>query len=140
MPLTGGRQSADEDKRPALPSPRSPQGFQSESVVVVLGVLYPSVLSQPGESNHHSDLVPLLPGLVTGRSCVGVVFYDPLSLTDNGCEIPSLQHRRNSAGDGHEDRAENRKAVARDLALLSFRKRLHDTKLRNLRLERDQTR
>lgn len=43
-PHTQRRQYAGQDKRCPLPSPGQPQHFPSESAVVVLGVMYPSVL------------------------------------------------------------------------------------------------
>lgn len=123
-PLTKGRQCADEDKRSPLPSIGSPQHFQPESVVVVLGVMYPSVFPQLVESNTHPDLVPLPPGLIAGRQSMDVVFYDPLSSSRNGDEVPrAARYRRNFKGDGHVNRTEAQKAVARDLALLSLGKR-----------------
>jgi hypothetical protein len=122
-PLTKRRESADEDKRSPFPSPRSPQHFQPQSVVVVLGVMYPSLLPQPREASAERDPVSLLPGVVAGRQSVDVVFYDPLS--SGGCEeLPQgAECRRNSTVDGHVDREEARKALARDLALLSLGKR-----------------
>ncbi|TLM80770.1 hypothetical protein [Pseudarthrobacter sp. NamE5] len=123
-PLTEIRQSADENRRSPFPSSRSPQDFQSESVVVVLGVMYPSVLPQLIEANTRLDLIPLPPGLVTGQQSVGVVFYDPLSPSRNGYELSqTAKYQKNPEGHGHVNRAEARKAVARDLALLSLGKR-----------------
>jgi hypothetical protein len=122
-PFTERRQCADEDERSPLPSPESQAHFQSESVVVVVGVMYPSVLPQLVEANH-LDLVPLPPGLVTGRKSVDVVFFDPLSSSRNGDEVPQpANDRRNSKGGGHVNRREAQKAVARDLALLWLGKR-----------------
>jgi hypothetical protein len=122
--LTGSGQSADDDKRSPFPSPPSPQHFRPESVVIVLGVMYPSVLPQLVEANTHLDLVPQPPGLVAGRQSEDVVFYHPLSSSRNGYEIPhTARNRRNSEGEGRIHRAEARKAVARDLALLQLGKR-----------------
>ena len=100
----------------------SPQQIQSDSVVVVLGVMYPSVLPQLVEANTHLGLVPLPPGFVGGRQSVDSnVFYDPLSSSRNGDEVPrTATYRRNSKGDGHLSRTESRKTVVRDLALLSL--------------------
>lgn len=123
-PLTEKRRCADEDKRSPLPSPESQPHFQSESVVVVLGVIYPSVVPQLVKTNAHLDLVPVPPGSVTGRKSVDVVFYDPLSSSRNGDEVPQpANYRRKSKGDGRVNRREAQKAVARDLALLSVGKR-----------------
>lgn len=115
--LTERRQCADEDKRSPLPNPGSPQHFQSESVVVVLGVMYPSALPQLVKANTHLDLIPLPPDSVTGRQSVDVVFYDPLSSSKNGEEVPqTAKYERSSKGDGHVHRTEAQKTVARDLA------------------------
>ncbi len=123
-PPIKGRQCADEDKRSPLPSIGSTQHFQSESVVVVLGVMYPSVFPHLVESNTHPDRVPLPPGLTVGRQSVDVVFYDPLSSIRNGEEVPrAARYGWNSKGDGHVSRTEAQKAVARDLALLLLGKR-----------------
>ncbi|WP_159735990.1 hypothetical protein [Arthrobacter sp. 9V] len=56
--------------------------------VVVLGVMYPSVLPQFGEANNQLDLVPLPLGVGAGKQNQQVVFYDPLSPSKNGEEIP----------------------------------------------------
>jgi hypothetical protein len=123
-PLTKRRQRADEYKHSARTNPGSPQHFQPGSVVVVLGVMYPSVLPQLVEANTCLDLVPLAHGLVTGRQSVDVVFYDPLSSCCNGKEVPRApEHGRNIKSDGHVKRTEAQKAVARDLALLWAGKR-----------------
>jgi hypothetical protein len=125
-PLPEGCLSADENKPCPLPSSGPPRHFQSESVVVVLGVMYPSVvLPQLVEANTHLDLVPLPPGLSTRRQSVDVIFYDPLSSSRNGDEVPqAAKYRRNSKGDGLVNRTEAQKAVARDLALLSLKTRV----------------
>jgi hypothetical protein len=66
-------------------------------VVVVLGVTYPRVLPQLVEADTHLDLVPLPPGLVLGRKSVDVIFYDPLSSSRNGEEVPQVpKYRRNA--------------------------------------------
>lgn len=53
-----------------------------------------------------------------------VVFYDPLAFSRNGDEALLVpKYRKKPEGDGHLNRAEAHKAAARDLALLSLRKR-----------------
>lgn len=121
--LTQRRQYAGGDKRSPLPGPEPAQHCQPESVVVVLGVMYPSVLPKPVEASTHLDLVLPPPGLTTGRQSVDVVFYDPLSSSWNGDEVPLVpKYRRNSRGDGYLNRNQAQKAVAHDLALLSLGK------------------
>lgn len=123
-PPTESRQYAGGDKRSPLPRPGPAQHFQPESVVVVLGVMYPSVLPPLVAASTHLDLVLLPPGLTTGRQSMDVVFYDPLSPSRNGDEVPLVpKYRRKPKGDGYVNRTEAQKAVARDLALLSLGKR-----------------
>jgi hypothetical protein len=122
-PLPQLPKSADEDKRSSFPSSRLPQHIQSKSVVVVLGVLYPSVLPQRGRTDTCLTLVPPPLG-VAGMQSAGVVFYDPLSPSRNGDELPHIaKYWRNPGRDVHRDRAEARRAVARDLVLLSEKRR-----------------
>jgi hypothetical protein len=119
--------SSDENTRSPLWSSGPPRHLQSECVVVVLGVMYPSVVPpQLVEANTHLDLVPLPPpGLSTRRQGPDVIFYDPLASSRDGDEVPiAAKYRRNSKGDGSVDRTEARKAVARDLALLSLKTRV----------------
>jgi hypothetical protein len=117
-PLTQRRKSADKDKRSSFPGSRSPQHVESKSIVV-LGVLYPSALPQPGETDTRLALVPPPLGVIEGRQSAGVVFYDPLSTLRNGDEDPHIaKYWRNPRGNAHTDRAAARKAVARDLTLL----------------------
>jgi hypothetical protein len=100
------------------------QPFPSESVMVVLGVLYPSVLPQHVAASTHLDLVLLPPALTVGRQSMDVVFYDPLSSSWNGDEVPlAAKYRRKSKGDGYANRTQAQNAVARDLALLRLGKR-----------------
>ena len=97
---------------------------QSESVVVVLGVLYPNVIPQPVAAGTHLDLVLLPPGLTAGRQSMDVVFYDPLSSSWNGDEVPlAAKYRRKSKGDGYLNRTQAQNAVARDLTMLRLGKR-----------------
>jgi len=123
-PLPQMPRSADKVKRSSFPSSRLPQHIQSKSVVVVvLGVLYPSVLPQRGQTDARHTLVPPPLG-IAGRQNAGVVFYDPLSPSRNGDQLPHIaKYWRNPGRDAHTDRAEARKAVARDLTLLSEKRR-----------------
>jgi hypothetical protein len=102
------------------PSLGSPQHFQSGSVVVVLGVMYPSVVSQLVEANTHLDLARLPPGLLTGRQSMDVVFYDPLSASRKrrGSFPWAGKYARNSKGVGHANRMQEQEDVARDLLCL----------------------
>jgi hypothetical protein len=123
-PPTERRRRAGEDKHSPLPSHESQRHFQSESIVVVLAVMYPIVLPQLVEADTQVDPVPLPPGLVTGRKSVDLVFYDPLSSSRNGDAVPqAAKYRRNSEGGGNINRSEAQKAVVRDLALLYLGKR-----------------
>ena len=123
-PASGRRQSADEDKRSGVPSPRLPRYGRPELVVVVLGVMYPSILPQLVEADTLLDLIPIPPRLRGGRQREDVVFYDPLSSVGDGEDVPqAAKYGRNSKGEGQVNRMEAQKAVARDLALLSIRKR-----------------
>lgn len=92
--------------------------------MVVLGVMYPSVLPQLVEDGTHRDLALSRPGVGTGRQSVDVLFYDPLTSMGNGDEVPlAPKYRKKHKGAGYVDRTDAQKAVARDLALLSLRKR-----------------
>jgi hypothetical protein len=98
--------------------------FNQKSIVLVLGVMYPSVLQQPGQTDTRLALVPPLLGAVAGRQSAEVVFDDPLSPSRNGDELPNIaKYWRNPRGDIHRDRVEAQKAVARDLSLLSEERR-----------------
>lgn len=122
-PLPQMPKSADEDKRSSFHSSRLPQHIQSKSVVVVLGVLYPSALPQRGQADTRLTLVPPPLG-VAGTQSAGVVFYDPLSPSRNGDGLPRIaKYWRNPGRHVHRDRAEARRAVARDLTLLSKKRR-----------------
>lgn len=122
-PLTERRQCADENKRFSLSSPAPQRNQRGETVVVVLGVMYPSVVPQLVEANTHLDLVAVPPVVFTGKE-VNVVFYDPLSASRNGDGVcQAAKYPSNSKGDGYLNRREAQKAVARDLALLSLGKR-----------------
>jgi hypothetical protein len=122
-PRTQRRQHAGEDKRFPRPCLGPPQHFPSEIVVVVLGVMYPSVLPQPVDATTHLDLpLPSL-GLDTPRQSADVVFHDPLSSQRNGDEAsPALKYGKKHKGTGYENRTEAQKAVARDLTLLFLAK------------------
>ena len=123
-PLSERRQRNDKYKHFPVANPGSPQHLQPESVVVVLGVMYPSFLPQFVGASTCLDLLSLTPSLVTGRQSADVVFYDPLSSSGNDKEVPlAPKHGRNFKGDGRVKRTEAQKAVARDLALLSVGKR-----------------
>lgn len=123
-PLTESRHGDDEYERSPFPSSGSLQDFRSESIVVFVGVMYPSVLPQLGEANTRPDLVPLPPALATGQQSLTVVFYDPLSPSKNGYELSKAgKYQRNFESLDHVYRAEARKAIARELALLSLGKR-----------------
>lgn len=113
--LTERRQCADDRKRAPLPKLGTTQHFQSEIVVVVLGVMYPTVLPQRVEADIHLDLVPLPPGLAKCQQGQDVVFHDPLSFSTNADAVPK-------AAKYLANRTEAQKAVAHDLALLSLRK------------------
>ena len=122
-PITERRQCADRHNTLPLPTPGSPRHFQSESALVVLGVMYPSALPQLVEADAHLDRIGRPPGLV-GRQSVDVVFYDPLSSKRKGEEVPqAAKYGRNTKCDGNVNRTEAQKAVARDLASLSIGKR-----------------
>lgn len=117
-PLTQGQQHASLDKRP-LPCTRAPQHLPSESVVVVLAVMYPSVLPRLVAASTHPDLALPSLGLDTGRQSGDVIFYDPLSSQRNGDEASlASKDRKIHKGSVYENRAEAQKAVARDLTLL----------------------
>jgi len=104
-PLTGRQQSADEDTRGPLASPGAQQHFQSDGVVVVLGVMYPTVLPRPDEADTHPDQIPLPPGVDSGRQSVDVVFYDPLSSSRTGDKVRQApRYPRNSKGDAYISR------------------------------------
>jgi uncharacterized membrane protein len=102
------------------PSPGSPQHFESGSVVVVLGVMYPSVVSQLVEANTNLDLARLPPGLLTGRQSMDVVFYDPLTASRKrrGSFSWAAKYAKNSKGLGHANRTKEQGDVARDLVCL----------------------
>src|SRR4051794_30894826 len=90
-----------EDKRAPLASPEPPQHFPSDTVVVVLGVMYPTVFPWHVEAGAHPEQVPLPPGLDSGRQSADVVFYDPLSSSRAGDEVHQApKYPRNSKGDG----------------------------------------
>lgn len=118
-PRTQRRQHAGEDKRSPLPCPGPPQHFPPEIVVVVLGVMYPSVLPQSVDATTHLDLpLPSL-GLDTARQSADVIFHDPLSSQRNGDEASlALKYGKKDKGTGYENHAAAQKAVARDLTLL----------------------
>jgi hypothetical protein len=123
-PLTQRWQYAGENKRSPFPSPGRARNFQPESVVVVLGVMYPSVLPQLVDASTQLDLPLPRPGFDTGRQSEDIFFYDPLSSKGNGDEAPlAPKYRKKHIGAGYVNRAEAQKALARDLALLSLRKR-----------------
>lgn len=91
--------------------------FPSEIVVVVLGVMYPSVLPRPVDATTHLDLLSL--GLDTARQSADVIFHDPLSCQQNGDEASlALKCGKKHKRTGYENRTEAQKAVARDLTLL----------------------
>lgn len=118
--LPESQQYAGDDKCFPRSSPGSARHFGSERVVVVLGVMYPSVLPKLVAASTHRDLVLLPPGLTTDRQSMDVVFYDPLATSWNGDEVPVVPNfRRKSKGDGYVNRREAQEAVAHDLALLS---------------------
>lgn len=120
--LTETQQYAGGDKCFPRSSPGSARHFRSERVVVVLGVMYPSVLPKLVAASTHRDLVLLPPGLTTDRQSVDVVFYDPLASSWNGDEVPVVPKlRRKSKGDGYVNPREAQEAVAHDLALLSLK-------------------
>lgn len=123
-PFIGRQQCADEDLGTSLASPGPPpQHFQSYSVVVVLGVIYPTVLPRLVEAATHPDQVPLPPGLDSRRRSTHLVFYDPLSSRRTGEEVRQTpKYPSNSKGVNYVDRIKAQKAVARDLALLSSEK------------------
>jgi hypothetical protein len=104
-------------------SPRQAGRFQPESVVVILGVMYPHVLPPPDEGSQLDLPLPHLGGN-TGRQSGDVIFYDPLSINSHGSDAPlAPKHIKKYPAAGYVNRAEARKAVARDLALLSQQKR-----------------
>jgi hypothetical protein len=122
-PLIGRQQCADEDAGTSLASPGPPQHFQSDSVVVVLGVMYPTVLPRPVEADTHPDQVPLPPRLDSRRRSTDLVFYDPLSSKRTGDEVRQTpKYPGNSKGVSYVNRIKAQKAVAQDLALLSSEK------------------
>jgi hypothetical protein len=121
LPSIEGCTNANQDKLYPVLSPQSSQNLQPETIVVVLGVMYPSLLPQLAKTNPQPEHVPLPPGLVVSRQSVEVVFYDPLSSSRSGDEPhPVAKYRRNFKSLCHPDRAEARKAVASDLALLTL--------------------
>lgn len=122
--LTQRQQYAGQDKPSSLPSRGPAQHVPSESVVVVLGVMYPSVLPPLVDAGVRLDLAFPTPCLDTGRKTVAVIFYDPLSSKGNGDEAPlGPKERKKYKIAAYGNRAEAQKAIARDLALLSSRKR-----------------
>lgn len=92
-PPTQRRQHAGDDNRVPLPCLGPPQHLPSEIVVVILGVMYPSVLPHPGEAPTHLDLpLPSL-GLDAPRQSADVIFYDPLSSQRHFDEVsPALKY------------------------------------------------
>lgn len=114
-PRTRRRQHAGEDKRSPLPQQHS----QPEIVVVVLGVMYPSVLPQPVDALNRPDLPLLSFELDTARQSTDVIFHDPFSPLQNGDEASlASNYGKKHKGTGYENHAEAQKAVARDLTLL----------------------
>lgn len=123
-PLTPRQRYGGEDNPSPLPSPGPVQHVPSESVVVVLGVMYPSVLPQLDDASTRLDLALSLPGADTDRKTVAVIFYDPLASKGNGDEAPlGSKERKKYKVAAYGNRAEAQKAVALDLALLALRKR-----------------
>lgn len=123
-PSSESQQYCGGDKCSPIPRPGQAEQLQGESVVVVLGVMYPGVLPQRAVASTHLDLVLLPSCLTTGRQSMDVVFYDPLSSTRNGDEALLVpKYRKKPEGSGLLNRAEAHKAVTHDLALLSLRKR-----------------
>lgn len=116
-PLPQRRQHAGEDQGSPSPSPKA-----RESVVVVLGVMYPGVLPQPADASTSPDLA-LPPSLDGGRQSVQIIFYDPLSSERNGDDALVPKYREKYKCAGCAKRAEIQKAVALDLAMLSSRRR-----------------
>lgn len=121
-PRTQRRQHAGKDKHFPLPC-LGPPHFSSEIVVVVLGVMYPSVLPQPGVATTHLDLPFPSLGSDTPRQSADVIFYDPLSSQRHGDEVsPAMKYGKKYKGTRYENRVEAQKAVARDLTMLFLAK------------------
>lgn len=122
--LTHRPHAAGEDKHSSFPSPkRDAQHCSSESVVVVLGVLYPSFLPSFVETGTHLDRALLPVGSDAYRQGGNAIFYDPLSdrrIVDEA--VLSVEYRKKDTIVGYLDHAKARRAVSRDLALLCLRK------------------
>lgn len=94
---------------------------QPESVVVILGVMCPSILPQPSEND--AGLDPALPSSCfdANRQREDVILYDPLSYSiDSGASGPASREKLKASG--YADRVEAQRILACDLLLLSLQR------------------
>lgn len=122
--------------RKAVPSslPSQPPSTARKDIVVVLAVMYPNLPTSRGTK----DGVPSLPsGVAGGQKTTNVIFYDPFSSIRNGGDptqrgsfraisrAPTQPTRRKKKQcSEHASRANALEAVARDLAVLSSKRRI----------------